>query len=264
MRVSLPRGLHVPALIALLLLVLPIVGLVSRVNADTFWADLTSQGSLAALRLSLVTGACATVLCVLLGLPLAVVMARSSRRMAGLLRTVVLVPLVMPPMVSGLALLALLGRSGLVGKPLFEWSGLSLPYTSAAVVIAQAFVALPFLVITVEGTLRTSGTSNEQIAASLGAGRWRVLSRITLPLCLPGLVAGTILCFARALGEFGATALFAGNAPGVTQTMPLAIYTAFNGVGVSQDAAVAMALLLLASAAVVVVGLRSWRADAVR
>jgi molybdate transport system permease protein len=167
-------------------------------------------------------------------------------------------------MVGGLALLALLGRTGLIGKSLFEFSGFSLPYTSAAVVIAQAFVALPFLVITVEGTLRTSGIGHEQIAATLGAGRWRVLGMVTLPLIAPGIAAGTALSFARALGEFGATALFAGNAPGVTQTMPLAIYTAFNGVGITQDSAVALSLLLLVSAAVIVGGLRAWREDAVR
>src|SRR5699024_6205206 len=131
-------------------------------------------------------------------------------------------------------LISLLGRSGLVGQPLFEATGFSLPYTTAAVVVAQTFVSMPFLVITLEGAIRTSGTSHEQIAATLGAGRWRVLTHVTLPLILPGLVAGTVLCFARAIGEFGATALFAGNAEGVTRTMPLAIYTAFNGVGVSQ------------------------------
>lgn len=190
--------------------------------------------------------------------------ARSSARTAAVLRTIVLVPLVLPPMVGGLALLALLGRSGLVGKPIFEATGFSLPYTTAAVVVAQAFVAMPFLVITLEGTLRTSGVSHEQRAATLGAGRWRVLTRVTLPLILPGLAAGTVLCFARALGEFGATALFAGNAAGVTRTMPLAIYTAFNGVGVTQDSAVALSLLLLVCAAIIVGGMRSWRADAVR
>jgi len=261
---SLPRSLYVPALVGLSLLVLPIVGLISRVDPDTFWSDLTSPGALAALRLSLVTGACATIVCLVLGVPLAIVIARAPRRAAAIVRTLVLVPLVLPPMVGGLALLALAGRSGLLGRPLFEISGFSLPYTTAAVVIAQAFVAMPFLVIAVEGTLRTSGTSHEQVAAGLGAGRWRVLTRITLPLCLPGVAAGTVLCFARALGEFGATALFAGNAPGVTQTMPLAIYTAFNGVGVTQDSALAMAVLLLVSAAVIVAGLRTWREDPVR
>jgi molybdate transport system permease protein len=261
---TLPRGLYVAALVALAFLILPVVGLVTRAHWPTLWSDLLSPASLTALGLSLWTAATATLVCLVVGLPLAVVIARSPARLASVLRTIVLIPLVLPPMVGGLALLALLGRTGLIGKSLFEFSGFSLPYTSAAVVIAQAFVALPFLVITVEGTLRTSGVGHEQIAATLGAGRWRVLATVTLPLIAPGIAAGTALSFARALGEFGATALFAGNAPGVTQTMPLAIYTAFNGVGITQDSAVALSLLLLVSAAVIVGGLRAWREDAVR
>lgn len=261
---ALPTVLYLPALLALGLLVLPLVGLVSKVNTGTLIADLTSSAARTALALSMGTAAAATVCCIVVGVPLAVVIARASGRAAAWLRTLVLIPLVLPPMVGGLALLSLAGRSGLVGEPLFTRFGFSLPYTTAAVVVAQAFVALPFFVITVEGALRTSGTGHEQIAATLGAGRWRVLSRVTLPLITPGLLAGTVLCFARALGEFGATALFAGNAPGVTRTMPLAIYTAYNGVGISQDSALALSLLLLVSAAIVVIGLRSWREDAIR
>ena len=258
------RGIRTLAWIGVALLTLPLVGLVSRVNWSTLGADLTSAASLSALWLSLWTSLAATVVCALLGVPLAMLLARSARRAAAVLRTVVLVPLVLPPMVGGLALLALLGRSGLLGRPLFETTGFSLPYTTTAVVIAQVFVALPFFVITVEGALRTSGTAHEQVAAGLGATPWYTLIRVTLPLLTPGLIAGSALCFARAMGEFGATALFAGNAEGTTRTMPLAIYTAFNGVGVTQDSAVALALLLLVSAAVVVIGLRSWREDAVR
>ena len=261
---TVPKPLYVPALIALALLVAPIIGLVSRVRWDTLGSDLFSSASLTALGLSLVTAGFATLGCIVFGTPLAVIIARAETRWASVLRAVVLIPLVLPPMVGGLALLSLLGRSGLVGKPLFEATGFSLPYTTAAVVVAQTFVALPFYVITVEGALRTAGGGYEQIAATLGAGRWRVLGRITLPLVLPGLAAGAALAFARALGEFGATALFAGNSPGVTQTMPLAIYTAFNGVGVTQDSAVALSLLLLVSTAVIVLGLRSWRQDAIR
>lgn len=260
----LPRLLYVPAVLGFALLLLPIVGLVSRVRWETLGEDLFSSASMTALGLSLSTAACATLVCVIVGLPMALLVGRVGRRTAAVMRTMVLIPLVLPPMVGGLALLSLLGRSGLIGRPIFAWSGYSLPYTTAAVVVAQAFVALPFFVITVEGALRTSGVSHEEIASTLGAGRWRVLTRVTLPLVMPGLVAGTVLAFARALGEFGATALFAGNAPGVTRTMPLAIYTAFNGVGVTQDSAVALSLLLLVSAAVVVCGLRSWREDAVR
>ncbi|GAA2371036.1 ABC transporter permease [Gordonia cholesterolivorans] len=260
----LPKALYVPALVALALLVAPIVGLISRVRWETLGADLFSSASLTALWLSLVTAACATAACAVIGTPLAVVIARAPQRWASVLRATVLIPLVLPPMVGGLALLSLLGRSGLVGKPVFEATGYSLPYTTAAVVVAQTFVAMPFYVIAVEGALRTAGDGYEQIASTLGAGRWRVLSRVTLPLVLPGLAAGAALAFARALGEFGATALFAGNSPGITRTMPLAIYTAFNGVGVTQDSAVALSLLLLVSTAVIVLGLRSWRTDAVR
>lgn len=261
---STPRGVRALAWVGVTLLILPLVGLVSRVNPVTVWTDLTSTASLTALGLSLGTSIAATAICLVLGVPLALVLARSPRRTAAVLRTLVLVPLVLPPMVGGLALLSLLGRSGLIGRPLFEMTGFSLPYTTAAVIIAQAFVALPFLVITTEGALRTSGIAHEQVAAGLGAGPWYVLTRVTLPLLTPGIIAGSALCFARAMGEFGATALFAGNAEGVTRTMPLAIYTAFNGVGVTQDSAVALALLLLVSAAAIVVGLRSWREDAVR
>ncbi|WOC13924.1 molybdate ABC transporter permease subunit [Gordonia sp. MP11Mi] len=261
---SLPRFLYVPAFVGFALLLLPIVGLVSRVRWATLGEDLFSSASMTALGLSLSTAACATAACLVVGLPMALLLGRAGPRTAAVLRTLVLIPLVLPPMVGGLALLSLLGRSGLIGRPIYLWSGYSLPYTTVAVVIAQAFVALPFFVITVEGTLRTSGISHEQIASTLGAGRWRVLTRVTLPLVMPGVVAGTVLAFSRALGEFGATALFAGNAPGVTRTMPLAIYTAFNGVGVTQGSAVALSLLLLVAAAVVVCGLRSWREDAVR
>ncbi|MGB3697091.1 MAG: molybdate ABC transporter permease subunit [Gordonia sp. (in: high G+C Gram-positive bacteria)] len=251
-------------MLALALLVTPIIGLVSRVRWESLGADLFSSASLTALGLSLTTAASATAVCVLLGTPLAVVIARAPARWASVLRAAVLIPLVLPPMVGGLALLALLGRSGLIGGPLFETTGFSLPYTTAAVVVAQSFVAMPFYVITVEGALRTADDGFEQIAATLGADRWRVLGTITVPLVLPGLAAGAALAFARALGEFGATALFAGNSPGVTRTMPLAIYTAFNGVGVTPDSAVALSLLLLVSTAVIVMGLRSWRPDAIR
>ena len=199
--------------------------------------------------------------CVVLGVPLALLIARSGARVAALLRAVVTVPLVLPPMVGGVALLFLLGRNGWLGALLAE-VGVKVPFTTAAVVIAQTFVALPFLVLALEGSLRSTGIGYEQAAAALGAGRWRILWRVTLPLAAPGLIAGIVLCFARAIGEFGATALFAGNAPGVTQTMPLAIYTAFNGAGVSQGTAVALSLLLLTTAVAVLLLVRAWRPGA--
>ncbi|KAA9146296.1 molybdate ABC transporter permease subunit [Microbacterium lushaniae] len=252
-----PRWLVVPACAGLVFLLLPLVALVARVQWETLWADVTSPAALSALGLSLQTGLAATALCVAAGVPLALLIARSSRRTAAVLRAVVTVPLVLPPMVGGVALLYLFGRTGWLG-------GLGLPFTTTAVVLAQAFVALPFLVLAAEGALRTAGVEFERTAAALGAGRWTILRRVTLPLAAPGIVAGVVLCFARAVGEFGATALFAGNAPGVTQTMPLAIYTAFNGAGVSQGTAVALSLLLLVTAIAVLLLVRGWRPGAAR
>ncbi len=262
-RGHLPRSLAIPAAIGLAFLLLPLLALVARVEWSTFASDITSPAALSALTLSLGTGAVATAVCVVVGVPLALLIARATARTAAVLRALVTVPLVLPPMVGGVALLYLFGRNGVLGDAL-GMVGVRVPFTTAAVVMAQVFVALPFLVLAVEGSLRAIGTGYERAAASLGAGRWTVLRRVTLPLAAPGLVAGVVLCFARAIGEFGATALFAGNAPGVTQTMPLAIYTAFNGAGVSQGTAVALSLLLLATAVLVLLLVRAWRPGAVR
>ncbi|AZS37892.1 Molybdenum transport system permease protein ModB [Microbacterium lemovicicum] len=259
-----PPVLAVPAVVGLALLVVPLGALVARVEWSTLWADITAPAAVDALWLSVRTGVVATAICLLLGVPLALLIARSGPRVAGLLRALVTVPLVLPPMVGGVALLYLFGRNGALGQLLDMWFGIRVPFTTPAVVLAQTFVALPFLVLAVEGSLRTSGVAYERTAATLGAGRWRILWRITLPLAAPGLVAGTVLCFARAIGEFGATALFAGNAPGVTQTMPLAIYTAFNGSGVGQGTAVALSLLLLVTALTVLLLVRAWRPGAAR
>ncbi|MEN2738181.1 ABC transporter permease [Microbacterium sp. X-17] len=258
-----PRILVLPALIGLAFLVVPLLALIGHVDWGTLWADVTAASSLAALGLSLLTGVIATALCLVLGVPLALLIARSSPRRAALLRVLVTVPLILPPMVGGAALLFLFGRNGWLGPVLLD-AGLRIPFTTTAVVMAQTFVALPFLVLAVEGPLRAVGTGYDEVAAGLGAGRWTILRRVTLPLAGPGLVAGTILCFARAIGEFGATALFAGNAPGTTQTMPLAIYTAFNGAGVSQGSAVALSLLLLGAAIAVLLLVRAWRPEVVR
>jgi molybdate transport system permease protein len=254
-----PPILALPAILGLALLVLPLAALVWRVDWSTLWADISSPEAVSALMLSLVTGLIATAVCVVIGVPLALIIARSGPRLSALLRVVVTIPLVLPPMVGGVALLFLLGRTGPLGVLLDEWWGVRIPFTTTAVVLAQTFVALPFLVLALEGAMRTSGVEYERTAATLGAKRWTILWRVTLPLAAPGLVAGVILCFARAIGEFGATALFAGNAPGVTQTMPLAIYTAFNGSGVGQGTAVALSLLLLATAILVLLLVRAWR-----
>jgi len=258
-----PPWLAVPAALGALVLVLPFIALLARLDWAGVPAAITAPAALQALTLSLTTAAIATVICVILGVPLALVIARSPQWLAAILRTLTTLPLVLPPLVGGIALLSLLGRNGMLGGVLAV-AGIQIPFTTAAVVIAQAFVALPFLVISAEGSLRTAGTGHELVAATLGAGRFTVFRRVTLPLVAPGLVAGTVLCFARALGEFGATALFAGNSPGVTRTMPLAIYTAFNGAGVQEDTAIALSLLLIVVAIAVLLLMRGWRADAIR
>ncbi|MFY9712195.1 MAG: ABC transporter permease [Microbacterium sp.] len=259
----LPVWIAIPAALATLLLVLPFVALLLRLDWAGVPATITSPEAMQALGLSLSTATIATLICAVLGIPLALVIARSPHWLASILRTLATLPLVLPPLVGGIALLSLLGRGGILGGALTA-AGVQIPFTTAAVVIAQVFVALPFLVISVEGALRTAGTGHELVAATLGAGRFTVFRRVTLPLVAPGLVAGSVLCFARALGEFGATALFAGNAPGVTRTMPLAIYTAFNGAGVREDTAIALSLMLIIVAIGVLVLMRGWRADAIR
>jgi len=249
----LPAWLMALAGVGLLVVGLPVLALVVRADWGHLGSDLATAGTWAALRLSLVTALIATVVCVLLGVPLALLLARGHGVVASLTRAVVLIPLVLPPLVGGLALLLLLGRHGLIGGPIASVTGFALPFTTAAVVVAQTFVALPFLVISVEGALRGLDPGYARAAAGLGASPSRVFWTVTLPLVGPGLRAGVVLSFARALGEFGATALFAGNLPGTTQTMPLAIYAAFNGTGVSQGAATALALVLVACSIVLLV-----------
>ena len=244
-----PWGLWVPAALALALVVLPVVGLLVRTDLRRVPALIVSDASLAALRLSLETAALSTVACVVLGVPLAVVLARSAVPGIRVLRAVVLLPLVLPPVVGGLALLYLLGRKGFLGYLLSVTAGVQVPFTTAAVVIAQTFVAMPFLVVSLEGALRGSGDRYEQIAATLGARPWTVFRRVTLPLLLPALGSGAVLSFARALGEFGATITFAGSLQGVTRTLPLEVYTQAE---VDVDSAVALALLLIVVAVVII------------
>jgi molybdate transport system permease protein len=172
----------------------------------------------------------------------------------------VTVPLVLPPVVGGLALLLLLGRRGLLGQWLYKWFDVTIPFTTTAVVIAEAFVAMPFLVIAVEGALRGADDRYEEAAATLGASRWTVFRRVTMPLVAPGVAAGAVLCWARALGEFGATITFAGNFPGKTQTMPLKVYLLLE---TDAPAAVVLSLVLLAVSVAVLATLRDkWIAPA--
>ncbi len=189
----------------------------------------------------------------LVGVPLAWLLARSSFPGRRLLRAVITVPLVLPPVVGGVALLLAFGRRGVVGQYLDAWFGITLPFTTVGVVVAEAFVAMPFLVVTVEGALRSTDRRFEEAAATLGASRLVTFRRVTLPMIAPSLAAGGVLCWARALGEFGATITFAGNYPGTTQTMPLAVYLALE---TDPDAAIALSVVLLAVAVGVLLLLR--------
>jgi molybdate transport system permease protein len=248
-----PLPLLLPAGLGLAFLVLPLAGLVIRAPWTTLPERLTEPGVLAALRLSLVTASLATALCVVLGVPLAWMLARVQFPGRRVVRALVTVPLVLPPVVGGVALLLVFGRRGLVGSWLDSTFGISLPFTTAGVVLAEAFVAMPFLVIAVEGALRGSDTRYEEAAATLGAGRWTTFRRVTLPLVAPGLAAGAVLCWARALGEFGATITFAGNFPGRTQTMPLAVYLALEN---DLQAAIVLSLILLIVSVAILASLR--------
>jgi molybdate transport system permease protein len=244
-----PRWILVIAAVGALFIVLPIVGMTGRVDWAHFGGLITSRSAVTALLLSLRTAAASTVLCLLFGVPMALVLARSRFPGQRLVRAVVLLPLVLPPVVGGIALLSTFGRRGLLGQT-FEVLGIEIAFSTTAVVLAQTFVALPFLVLSVEATLRASGARYEAVAATLGATPSVVFWRVTLPLVLPGLVAGAVLAFARALGEFGATLTFAGSLEGVTRTLPLEIYLQRE---TDPDAAVALALVLVAVAVVVMV-----------
>jgi molybdate transport system permease protein len=242
-RTRVPAPLLVPALLGVIFLVLPLVGLLVRTPWSQLPARLGAPMIGEALRLSLVSATLATAVSLLLGVPLAWVLARGRTRGRPLLRALVTVPLVLPPVVGGVALFLVLGRQGLIGRWLDQAFGLTIPFTTTAVVIAETFVAMPFLVISVEGALRAADARFEDAAATLGADRWTTFRRVTLPLVAPGVAAGAVLCWARALGEFGATITFAGNFPGTTQTMPLAVYLALRQ---DPDTAIALSLVLLA------------------
>src|SRR6266496_1605226 len=211
-RASAPWPLAGPAVLAVAFLLLPLAGLLVRAP----WRSLPA----------LLGASLATALAVLVGVPLAWVLARTRLPGRPLLRALVTLPLVLPPVVGGVALLLAFGRRGIVGRYLDSWFGITIPFTTTAVVLAETFVAMPFLIITVEGALRASDVRYEEASASLGASRWTTFRRVTLPLVAPSVTAGAVLCWARALGEFGATITFAGNFPGTTQTMPIAVYIA--------------------------------------
>ncbi|MDG9715783.1 ABC transporter permease [Streptomyces sp. DH24] len=253
MRRGVPLPILVPALAGLAFLLLPLIALLVRTPWRSLPDQLTSAAVWEALRLSLVCATAATVLSLVVGVPLAWLLARTDFPGRGLVRALVTLPLVLPPVVGGVALLLALGRNGVVGQWLDAWFGITLPFTTAGVVVAETFVALPFLVISVEGTLRAADPRYEEAATTLGASRFTAFRRVTLPLIAPGIAAGAVLAWARALGEFGATITFAGNFPGRTQTMPLAVYLALQN---DPAAAIALSLVLLAVSIAVLAGLR--------
>lgn len=257
---GLPAWVFVPAAVGALFVALPLLAVVSRVQWARFGELVTSDSSVAALRLSLQTSAASTALCLLLGTPMALVLARGEFPGLRLARSLVLLPLVLPPVVGGIALIYTFGRQGLLGSHL-EAFGVRIAFTTAAVVIAQTFVALPFLVLSLEGALRTAGLRYEAVAATLGARPTTVLRRVTLPLVLPGLFSGAVLAFARSLGEFGATLTFAGSLQGVTRTLPLEIYLQRE---TDADAAVALSLVLVVVAVLIGLATRSRVPEGVR
>jgi molybdate transport system permease protein len=252
-RVGLPVPVLVLACTAIVFFALPLVGLLWRTPWADAWGYLADDDVVTALRLSLICSLWATGLSLLFGVPLAWLLARVEFAGRGVVRALCTLSMVLPPVVGGVALFAALGRRGLVGQYLDSWFGITLPFTTAAVVVAQTFVAMPFLVITVEAALRQLDTRFDDASRTLGATRWYTFRRVTLPAIRPALVAGAVLSWARALGEFGATITFAGNFPGTTQTMPLAVYLSLE---TNTDEAIVLALVLITISFAVLIGLR--------
>ena len=250
---SVPWALGIPALVGAAFLLVPLAGLLLRAPWGSLGGLLTDANVAEALRLSLVCATTATVISLVLGVPLAWVLARVRAPGMTLLRALVTLPLVLPPVVGGVALLLAFGRQGVLGRLLESWTGITLPFTTAGVVVAETFVAMPFLVVTVEGAFRAADRGYEEAAATLGASRLGVFRRVTLPMVAPSLGAGAVLCWARALGEFGATITFAGSFPGRTQTMPLTVYLALES---DPEAAIALSLVLLVVSVVILAVLR--------
>jgi molybdate transport system permease protein len=250
-----PLLLIPPAAIGAVFLAAPAVALVVRAP----WSDLGSiyrQYSFwDALRISIETSLEVTLISLAIGTPLAWVLARRRFPGVALLRAVVTLPLVLPPVVGGVAMFYAFGRNGIIGRYLDKWFGISLPFTQFGIVLATTFVAMPFLVVTIEGAFRSSDRGIEEAAATLGASRLRVFAQVTVPLIAPSLVAGAVLCWARAIGEFGATSIFGGNNPGTTQTMPTLVLSVFQTQG-DPEAATALSLPLMFVAILVLAALR--------
>lgn len=248
-----PIVVIVIAAVAVAFVAVPVGAVVARAPWGSLWQDLTTPAALDALRLSLVCSTLAALLAIAFGTPLAWVLARAEFPGRSFVRGLVLLPMVMPPVVGGIALLSAFAPSSAIGGWLDDALGIQLTFSTAGVVMAETFVAMPFYVITVEGALRTFDRSLEDAGANLGGSRLTVFRRVTLPLVAPSVLAGAVLAWARALGEFGATITFAGNIEGVTRTLPLAIYLRTDA---QQDTALALSLLLMSISLAVIVALR--------
>ena len=244
----LPRWLYIPACLGIIFVLLPLVGILAKIPFGNFFSLLFTPSSVAALTVSLLTSTTATVICLFLGVPLACVLARADFPGRHIVRTCTLLPLVLPPVVGGIALLYTFGRLGLIGKGL-STLGIDIAFSTLAVILAQVFVAMPFIVMTLEGALRSHDTRYEVVATGLGASPGYVFRHITLPTVRPAIISGSILCFARTLGEFGATITFAGSLQGRTRTLPLEIYLLRE---TDPAAAIALSLVLIVLAALLV------------
>ena len=245
----------VPALMAFLFLTVAVLGLLWRAPWGSLFEYLGSSTTRKALQTSLIVSLSAAFFSALFGLPLAYVMAKINDPLKAVFRVMVLLPLVLPPVAGGAALLFALGRRGLIGQWLYNWFDISLPFTTAGAILAATFVALPFFVISTETALAQTKPDLEETAKTFGAGRLAVFIKIIFPQILPGVLAGVALSWARAIGEFGATITFAGNLEGRTQTLPLAMFEALESG--RQNEALAISLLLLAISALILILLRS-------
>jgi molybdate transport system permease protein len=250
-----PATVVAVAALAVVFFAIPLAGLIWRAPWGSAGDVLSTAEARTALRLSIETSLAATAIAIVLGVPLAWVQARTRYPGQSAVRALTLLPMVLPPVVGGVALLLALGRKGLVGQYL-DKVGVHLPFHVLGAVVAETFVAMPFLVLVVEGAFRTADRRYEDAARTLGASRFTVFRRVTLPMIRPSLIAGAVLCWARALGEFGATITFAGNAPGKTQTLPLFVYVTLEGA--NSDAAIVLSLVLVAVSLVVLIGVYRW------
>ena len=260
-RLASPRGLSVLGIPAAALVIIPVVAVVWRTPWSTFWDSVSNDVSRTALALSLRTSLIATLLALIFGTPLAWMLANSRFRGLAVVRSLLVLPMVLPPVVGGVALLYAFGRRGLVGGVLDDWFGVRLAFTETAAVMAQFFVAAPFFVVVMETAFAQVDPRVVGSARTFGAGPWRTFLTVTIPLVRPSLVAGLVLTWARALGEFGATITFAGNTPGRTQTIPLAVYSALES---GDDSALALSLLMVTVSVVVLVALRGRWVGALR